>query len=48
MMLVQHNVPFIWLITMFGGRVGSAVAPSVLDVKVRASSPAHGGSRIVG
>ena len=31
-----------------GGRVGSVVARSSIDLKVRGSSPAHGGSRIAG
>ena len=29
-----------------GGRVGSVVTRRAIDVKVRGSSPAHGGSRI--
>ena len=31
-----------------GGRVGSVVARRAIDLKVRGSSPAHGGSRIAG
>ena len=31
-----------------GGRVGSVVARRAIDLKVRGSSPANGGSRIAG
>ena len=31
-----------------GGRVGSVVTRRAIDLKVRGSSPAHGGSRIAG
>ena len=31
-----------------GGRVGSVVVRRAIDLKVRGSSPAHGGSRIAG
>ena len=31
-----------------GGRVGSVVARRAIDLKIRGSSPAHGGSRIAG
>ena len=31
-----------------GGRVGSVVTRRAIDLKVRDSSPAHGGSRIAG
>ena len=53
--LVYDNSSKAELVTMehdgnsyMGGRVGSAVARRAIDLKVRGSSPAHGGSWIAG
>ena len=37
-----------FLLFQKGGRVGSVVTRRAIDLKVRGSSPAHGGSRIAG